>query len=127
MGRIQISAELAKGLSFSFVFSCFPKGWVDRFGNRGKSSLVAFPWCLDQFLNVSRETLRVAIGVVRQGAMFHVKRKFGGCAMRKWFHVKHVTRHSAMSTSKKSYDKKVKCPNYWCPQILWQCDGIMPP
>ena len=89
VGRIQISAELAKGLSFSFVFSCFPKGWVDRFGSRGKSSLVAFPWCLDQFLNVSRETWRVAVGVVKRGAMFHVKRKFGGCAMREWFHVKH--------------------------------------
>ena len=22
-------------------------------------------------------------------SMFHVKRKFGGCAMREWFHVKH--------------------------------------
>ena len=46
------------------------------------------------------------MGVVKRGAMFHVKRKFGGCAMREWFHVKHVTRHSAMSTSKKSHDKR---------------------
>ena len=29
------------------------------------------------------------MGVVKRGAMFHVKRKFGGCAMREWFHVKH--------------------------------------
>ena len=40
-------------------------------------------------VGVSRETWRVAIGVVKRGAMFHVKRKFGGCAIREWFHVKH--------------------------------------
>ena len=40
-------------------------------------------------VGVSRETWRVAVGVVKRGAMFHVKRKFGGCAMWEWFHVKH--------------------------------------
>ena len=39
--------------------------------------------------HVSRETRRVAVGVVKRGVMFHVKRRFGGRAMREWFHVKH--------------------------------------
>ena len=76
-------------LVVQFRAPLFSKELVDRGGGGGKSSLVAFPWCLDQFLNVSRETLRGAIGVVKRGAMFHVKRKFGGCAMQEWFHVKH--------------------------------------
>ena len=29
------------------------------------------------------------MGVVKRGAMFHVKRRFGGCAMWEWFHMKY--------------------------------------
>lgn len=76
-------------LVVQFRAPLFSKELVDRVGGCGKSSLVAFPWCLDPFLNVSRETRWVAVGAVKRGAMFHVKRKFGGCAMREWFHVKH--------------------------------------
>lgn len=76
-------------LVVQFRAPLFPKELVERLGSCGKSSLVAFPWCLDPFLNVSRETRRVAVGVVKRGAMFHVKRKFGGRTMREWFHVKH--------------------------------------
>ena len=47
------------------------------------------PLCLDWVLDVSRETWWVAVGVVKRGAMFHVKRRFGGCAMWEWFHMKH--------------------------------------
>ena len=47
------------------------------------------PLCLDWVLDVSRETWWVAVGVVKRGAMFHVKRRFGGYAIREWFHVKH--------------------------------------
>ena len=42
-------------LVVQFRAPLFPKELVDRVGGRGKSSLVAFPWCLDPFLNVSRE------------------------------------------------------------------------
>lgn len=48
------------------------------------------------------------MGVVKRGAMFHVKRRFGGCAMREWFHVKHRTREHSRSDSEVAKTKAVR-------------------
>ena len=55
VGRIQISAELAKGLSFSFVLPYSPKSWLIGLTVVGSQAWLRFP------------------GVWISFSMFHVK------------------------------------------------------